>query len=480
VADHYDPKLYAFGSAVTLPVHNIDTGLDYETIQEAIDAPETLDGHTIEVDSGTYIENVKVTKSLAFFGKDGPTATTVIAKAAGPVFDVMANYATIINFSVTNGTELSTDYYGAGIYLREVTHCNISNNIIYENVGIAGPTHGIYLSVSHSHIIVNNTIRNNGAHGIHLFEQGPGAPPLGVYGSHHNSIRENVIFGNNIGIYVLGSYNNLTDNIIHSNAGGICWRDSIHGMIENNTVTSNSEEGVQLQGCHDFIVRNNEISRSGYWCGLRLASSSNNTVSGNMLNENVGAGISIDTYYVNNGVGVPSLNNEIYENSLIKNDYGVMIRGLYEPHIDNVIYHNNFIDNIVGQAVDPWSNLWDDGYPSGGNYWSDYTGVDEYHGEYQNETCGDRIGDTPYVIDENNQDNYPLMGWSIPEDINNDGAVNILDIYTVAKAFGSYGPDYYPDSPPHERWNWRADINKDCKVDIRDIFRIALKYGWVA
>ena len=61
-------------------------------------------------------------------------------------------------------------------------------------------------------------------------------------------------------------------------------------------------------------------------------------------------------------------------------------------------------------------NIWDDDYPSGGNYWSDYTGVDEYSGPYQNETGSDGIGDTPYVIDENNQDNYPFMsknGWMI-------------------------------------------------------------------
>ena len=43
-------------------------------------------------------------------------------------------------------------------------------------------------------------------------------------------------------------------------------------------------------------------------------------------------------------------------------------------------------------------NVWDNG--SNGNYWSDYTGDD---------AGGDGIGDTPYVIDENNQDRYPLM-----------------------------------------------------------------------
>jgi hypothetical protein len=54
-------------------------------------------------------------------------------------------------------------------------------------------------------------------------------------------------------------------------------------------------------------------------------------------------------------------------------------------------------------------NIWDDGYPSGGNYWKDYTGVDLYNGPYQNETGSDGIGDTPYTIDANNTDRYPLM-----------------------------------------------------------------------
>lgn len=53
-------------------------------------------------------------------------------------------------------------------------------------------------------------------------------------------------------------------------------------------------------------------------------------------------------------------------------------------------------------------NVWDDDYPSGGNYWSDYTGVNNFSGPYQNETGSDGIGDAPYIIDVNNRDQYPL------------------------------------------------------------------------
>jgi hypothetical protein len=53
--------------------------------------------------------------------------------------------------------------------------------------------------------------------------------------------------------------------------------------------------------------------------------------------------------------------------------------------------------------------MWDDDYPSGGNYWNDYNGTDTSSGPYQNETRSDGIGDNKYVIDGNNTDRYPLM-----------------------------------------------------------------------
>jgi hypothetical protein len=76
---------------------------------------------------------------------------------------------------------------------------------------------------------------------------------------------------------------------------------------------------------------------------------------------------------------------------------------------NNKVYHNNLIDNGdgSGQACSMWTfeNEWDDGYPSGGNYWRDYNGTDN---------DGDGIGDTPYEIlvflyGYNDYDFYPVM-----------------------------------------------------------------------
>jgi pectin methylesterase-like acyl-CoA thioesterase len=64
-----------------LPVHNLNTGLNYTTIQEAIDASETMDGHTIKVDSGTYYEHISIEKSITLVGEDSD-ATVIDGNSA--------------------------------------------------------------------------------------------------------------------------------------------------------------------------------------------------------------------------------------------------------------------------------------------------------------------------------------------------------------------------------------------------------------
>jgi hypothetical protein len=99
-------------------------------------------------------------------------------------------------------------------------------------------------------------------------------------------------------------------------------------------------------------------------------------------------------------------------------------------------------------------NIWDDGYPSGGNYWYDYDGED---GD------GDGIGDSPYNItnlDEKvtGQDRYPLMD-----------AVSIGNIPPILIDFS--GPKYGESLVAYSFFIEVADAEGDdifCKLDWGD------------
>jgi parallel beta-helix repeat protein len=156
------------------------------------------------------------------------------------------------------------------------------------------------------------------------------------------------------------------------------------------------------------------------------------------------------------------------ENFVSNNGYGLLLFSSNDTRVE----HNSFISNTQQLLLsDSFNTAWDNGYPSGGNYWSDYSDTDLYSGPYQNITGSDGIGDTPYVIDENNQDGYPLMQLYVPllGDLNLDRKVNILDAIEAASAFGSY--------PGHPKWNEQADVNQDGVVNILDVIILANNFG---
>jgi parallel beta-helix repeat protein len=102
-----------------------------------------------------------------------------------------------------------------------------------------------------------------------------------------------------------------------------------------------------------------------------------------------------------------SNNNTLVGNNVASNYNGILVG--YSSD-NNTICHSNFIDNIEQVLLsESFNTAWDNGYPSGGNYWSDYAGPDFYSGPDQNIPGSDGIGDTPYIIDVDNGDRYPLM-----------------------------------------------------------------------
>ncbi|MEM3616516.1 MAG: NosD domain-containing protein [Candidatus Bathyarchaeia archaeon] len=98
-------------------------------------------------------------------------------------------------------------------------------------------------------------------------------------------------------------------------------------------------------------------------------------------------------------------NNTIVSNNFENNTIAITFADASSKF--NKIYHNNFINNtrnVVSYSI----NYFDNGYPSGGNYWSNHTKTDLKHGVYQNESGSDGIVDEVYY-EWGATDNYPLV-----------------------------------------------------------------------
>jgi parallel beta-helix repeat protein len=249
----------------------------------------------------------------------------------------------------------------------------------------------------------------------------------------------NKIVFNAMGVYVEGSVNVIMeDNIIDGHGLdniGIMLAYSSGCSIIENAITNAIYDGIRLWHSQDNIIRKNNITDNDY--GIFFHESSHNNLTDNLISENGNVGV-----YFESGSS------------------------------DNRIFHNNFVENYDhARSFGTLVNIWDDGYASAGNYWSDYVGFDLYYGIYQNETGSDGIGDTPYVIDENNADRYPLMRRWLPlmGDVNNDGVVGLSDLVLLAKAYSS--------KPEDLNWDPYADFDRNFKVGLTDLVALALHYG---
>ena len=420
--DHYFPFLagpiYLDVVANLLRVHNPVTGLDYATIQAAIDAPETLDGHTILVDSGTYHENIVVNKSISLIGENSSN-TIVDGGGVGTVLNITANNVTVSNFTIKKS---STEIDPLGIlYIGLIL--NGCNNTIIQNNKITQNYVGLLFYQSSNNLFRNNTIVENiyniGVFGQDILEHylqdidtsnTVEGEPIYYWINHEN---EQVPL--DAGFVALINCTNVSvQNLnLKNNFNGLLIAYSSNTTIQNNNITNNGY-GVNIwYGSYDNqiienIMEQNHVGVFGYgltyrpsnnWfiknaitandLGIYLWRTYNNTICGNSITAN-DRGIHFWATY----------NSSVYENDIRDNEHGILLDDSVKW---NRFYHNNLINNTVqasASSLNTEGNAWDDDYPSGGNYWSDYTGTD---------SDGDGIGDTPYVIDENNQDNYPLM-----------------------------------------------------------------------
>jgi parallel beta-helix repeat protein len=285
------------------------------------------------------------------------------------------------------------------------------NNVTITNLNVEGFWHAVHLSNASGCDVLNNTLFNN-TYGVWAEDS------AGVL------ISENRISGTSFdGISLYQSSDNVASHNNLTSTGGfgiISMYGSNNTLADNNLRDMTGEEGIQLRNTsNNFVVRNN-VSLTFYY-GIELGNASNNVISGNSVSNGTTGVAAIHLYestgnliqgnsLIGNGVGIEfsaqSDANSITENTIENNRFFGMT---FSYSVDNILYHNNFINNTQQVSAQGFSNTWDNGYPSGGNYWSDYNGTDTKDGIGQNVSGSDGIGDTSYMISGGNQDNYPLM-----------------------------------------------------------------------
>jgi parallel beta-helix repeat protein len=197
--------------------------------------------------------------------------------------------------------------------------------------------------------------------------------------------------------------NPIYDNTLSiSNYGIGLSSDSNSNDIYNNTITQFSDCGISISSSASINVMNNILSFDGLpgWSGIYLKQSDNIRIQGNELLADDYSCSFFKAIFLES-----TTHSEISYNTIWKNTNGIYL----ESSGNNMIYHNNLLENDLQAYDDNNSNSWDNSYPSGGNYWSDYIGSDLFSGPNQDIPGSDGIGDTPYIIDSNSRDNYPLM-----------------------------------------------------------------------
>ena len=260
--------------------------------------------------------------------------------------------------------------------------------------------------------------------------------------SKENTIRNNMVTGNEYGIVLDGAArNSVLKNFVCKNDVGISLYSSERCTIVENEACNNTFGGILLSRANNNTIRNNNASQNR-WAGIILGECSDNTVSNNVVRQNDNQGIwllrssantirgnrvrfnyifgvrllyssrnAITSNTIRNnldGISLESSNgNVLAGNNLSINEYGVYV----DNSFNNRIYMNNLIGN--NNDAHSWNstNYWNstellkyiyNGVQYRryvGNYWSGYFGPDPF---------GDGLVDRPHAVSGRERDYNPL------------------------------------------------------------------------
>ena len=284
-------------------------------------------------------------------------------------------------------------------------HTSSSSNITISDNAVSLNGKGVILESSSNITFTRNTFHRNG-----LILANSTLPELETY----TISPDNSVDGKPIYFYDGCTSLNVTDENVGQLIAVGCT-----GIQISNVAVSGTDIGVQLLYVNGGLISKGHFA-SNRLQGVSVVSSNHVTVSNDTISSNGEVGISVDSsspltitnnnILWNNGTGVSISTSNIAivtQNIVSENGLGVKISSSTAVHF----YHNNLLNNKVQVISDQGTgSSWDNGYPDGGNYWSNYSGKDECSGQYQN-ICPDPDGivDFPFFLGSSTIDYYPLV-----------------------------------------------------------------------
>jgi hypothetical protein len=312
-----------------------------------------------------------------FAGLNGShTFAVLAADSAGHLFSRWSTGQTSTTITVSeNGTY--TAYYGAPALSGNVTRVPQDYMSIQAAVDAApsGSTIVICPGVYNESIIVNKPLTIIGRLGSEPIFRGGGS---GIAITLLQGASGSIISG-----IIITSW----DEGIHINGASGC-------KIYDNIMSQISNCGIAVHGSGtlDNLICSNVFEDTTVAVDLTTASY-NNTVYRNIISTNA------------QGILLGPNKNIVCANTIISNSIALNLTSSG----NNLVFHNNFVNNTVQVSVSASAgNTWDNGYPSGGNYWSNHTGLDLYSGPNQDQLGSDGILDTGYTVAGGGVDRYPL------------------------------------------------------------------------
>lgn len=284
-----------------------------------------------------------------------------------------------------------------GFYAEDVRFANLTGNAAFNN------RYGFYLGYgygSFSESVLSANIAKDNTYGFYNW-------------GYENNVTSNSAIDNEVAFYLFNcAFSNFEDNFV--SGGGGFMVTGYKNRFARNTIKNAGGFSVGIWGedggpavyC-TFIE--NTVEDCGLGFGIIYWSSHNRLENNTVIHNRGGIGVWSDWCEFNIIVG----------NNITQNYRGIILSSTDST----LIYHNNIIENTIQVSTHYSSDSWYHPELLEGNYWSDYSGVDDGSGTGKHSVAGDGIGDTDIPWPGPEFDLYPFVrpyGWITVEASNVD------------------------------------------------------------